>query len=42
VLIFGEAHLRRILSSHAAYYNEVPPAGPSQDWGASPFVFWLE
>jgi hypothetical protein len=23
VLIFGEAHLRQILSSHAAYYNEV-------------------
>jgi transposase InsO family protein len=25
VLIFGEAHLRRILSSYAAYYNEVRP-----------------
>jgi len=23
VLIFGEAHLRQILSSYAAYYNEV-------------------
>jgi hypothetical protein len=25
VLIFGEAHLRRILSSYAAYYNGVRP-----------------
>jgi len=23
MLIFGEAHLRRVLSSYAAYYNEV-------------------
>ena len=25
VLIFGEVHLRRILSSYAAYYNQVRP-----------------
>ena len=25
VLIFGEAHLRRILSSYAAYYDEIRP-----------------
>jgi transposase InsO family protein len=25
MLIFGEAHLRRILSSYATYYNEVRP-----------------
>ena len=25
VLIFGEVHLRRILSSYAAYYNHVRP-----------------
>jgi len=23
VLIFGEGHLRKVLSSYAAYYNEV-------------------
>jgi Integrase core domain len=29
VLVFGEAHLRQILSSYAAYYNEVRTHWPS-------------
>ena len=53
MLIFGEAHLRRVLSAYAAYYNQArthlalqidaPCIEPSKDLAPlSPFRSWLD